>query len=259
MAYTFATLYAEVGNLTPSTAVARDKAFINEAVHRINSERKWSWLESTTTFALVASQRTYVLLGTSPIVQDFDSMISLTMELTASGARVKLPEAPPQLFEQITAHVFTNSQPMLWTIQGGAASSTSGATIQGGQQLLTVSPPPLATAGNGVNLIARYWRSAAGVELSADADIPIIPAQYAGMIIDCACSLAMGRYLLATDAAVFEQKYQARLQSAVQADIAMRRGDNETLAIAAVPQLPNQVPQTQATFDPSRRPYPVAS
>lgn len=255
---TFATLYAEVGNLTPSTGVSRDKQFVNEAYADIASRRRWSWLESTTTVALVAGTKTYVLLGTSPVVVDFDGPISVTLQLTSNAAGKELHYAPPQLFEQMSAHVFTNSQPMIWTIVGGAAASTPGAVVQGGQQQIALSPPPSAVAGSGVNLIVRYWRSTASIEMNADSDVPLLPAQYHRMITMRACSIAMRRYLMAQDAVSFEQDFQEQLQAAIAADVAMRSGDYQTLAIAPRPVLAPQVPQTAATYDPQTRPYPQA-
>src|SRR5258706_8521985 len=110
----FNVLYGEVGNLTPSTGVARDKLFVNLAYQDICRRRRWSWLQSSTTVALVAGTRTYKLLGTTPVVTDFDSPISVTLELTASGARKKLPRMDPQFFEDLFGHVSTNAEPVAW-------------------------------------------------------------------------------------------------------------------------------------------------
>lgn len=253
----FSQIYSEVGNLTPSTGVARDKAFTNEAYHTLNTERRWSWLVSTTSVALVAGQRTYVMLGTSPTVTDFDSPISVTLELTSGGARKKLPRVDAQFFEDLTGHMSTNAEPFVWTIQGGTAATTSAAVVQGGQQSLIVNPP-VASAGHGVNLIIRYWRSAASVEMSADSDIPLLPAQFHHMIIDLACAKAMYRYNMPQDAAGFMQSYQAELAKAMDADQAMWTGDNDTLILMPPVQVASNAPLTSAGYSPQTRPLPQA-
>ncbi len=252
----FSQIYAEVGNLTPSTGVARDKQFVNEAYHSLNSERRWSWLVSTTSVALVAGQRSYVVLGTSPVVTDFDSPISVTLELTASGARRKLPRVDAQFFEDLTGHISTNAEPFVWTIQGGTAATTPSAVVQGGQQAIIVNPP-IATAGHGVNLLIRYWRSASSIEMSADTDVPILPANLHHMIIDLACAKAMTRYNMAADAQMFMQSYQSQLAKAMDADQAMWSGDNDTLVLMPPVQVSNQSPLTAADRNPSTRPLPV--
>jgi len=254
----FSQIYSEVGNLTPSTGVARDKAFSNEAYHQINSERRWSYLVSTTSVALVAGQRGYVVLGTSPVVTDFDQPISVTLELTAGGARRKLPRVDAQFFEDLFGHVSTNAEPVAWTIQGGTAAVTSATVVQGGQQQLIVNPP-VATAGHGVNLIIRYWRSAASVELTADTDVPLLPSQFHHMIIDLACAKAMTRYNQFADAAGFMQAYQSELAKAMDADQAMYSGDNDTLMLMPPITVSNQSPLTAADRNPSTRPLPVGA
>lgn len=252
----FSQIYSEVGNLTPSTGVARDKAFTNEAYHTLNTERRWSWLVSTTSVALVAGQRTYVMLGTSPTVTDFDSPISVTLELTSGGARKKLPRVDAQFFEDLTGHMSTNAEPFVWTIQGGTAATSSAAVVQGGQQSIVVNPP-VASAGHGVNLLVRYWRSAASIEMSADTDVPIIPAQFHHALIDLACAKAMTRYNMAADAQMFMQSYQSQLAKMMDADVAMWSGDNDTLALLPPIQIPSQSPLTASDRNPATRPLPA--
>lgn len=254
----FQALYGEVGNLTPSTGVARDKLFTNLAYQTINQHRRWSWLQSTTTIPLVTGQRVYKMLGTTPTITDFDSPISVTLELTASAARRKLPRVDPQLFEDLTGHVFTNSQPMMWTIQGDTAAATSGTVVQGGQQSIVISPPPANAAGSGVNLIVRYWRSAASIAMTADSDVPIIPVQYENMLITKACQIAMRQYMMPQEAASLQQDYLEQLAAAVDTDQQMYTGDNDTVVLKAVTQTPSQVPVTSAQFNQASRPLPQA-
>lgn len=253
----FSILYAEVGNLTPSTGVARDKLFTNLAYQDVCQRRRWSWLQSSTTIALSTGVRVYKMLGTTPLVTDFDAPISVTLEITASGARRKLPRVDPQLFEDLTGHVSTNAEPMMWTIQGDLAATTSGAVLQGGQQSIVLSPPPVNTAGHGVNIIVRYWRSAATVAMSADADLPLVPVQYERLIITRACAIAMLQYGMAAESAAFERDFQEQLAAAMDMDQSVYNGDNDTVVLKAVTQTPAQVPVTQAQFNPATRPLPA--
>lgn len=253
----FSVIYASVGNLTSSLATNFDKQITNEAYQDILQRRRWSFLASTTSVALVASQRTYKVLGTSPVVTDFDAPISVTLEVTASGARVKLPRVDPQLFEDLTGHSFVNGVPMMWTVQGDTAATTPAAVVQGGQQSIVVAPPPTASAGQGVNLLIRYWRNAASIEMSADTDIPILPTAYHHMIITRACSMALTRNLQRADAAGFEQDFQSQLSAAIDADQSMYAGDNDTVVLKPVIQTPSQAPLTQGDFNRSTRPLPA--
>lgn len=255
---TFVQLYTEVGNLTPSTGVARDKLFMNMAYHHTISCRRWSFIESTGTIALVAGTRGYVTQGTSPSLTDCDGVYDVQLQLTSAAAGVRLPYASPQMFSSLTAHVFTNSQPVCWTTLGGAAATTSATVVSGGQQSLTLSHPPVATAGAGVNLLCRYWRSAASIEMSADTDVPIFPVQYHDMLVSKACSIAMNRYGMPQDAIGHEKDFQERLAAADLADGANRFADFATIEMRTLPQLDNRVGQTPATYNPSAVPYPYA-
>jgi hypothetical protein len=251
----FSVLYGEVGNLTPSTGVARDKFFVNLAYQDICQRRRWSWLAASTTVALVAGTRTYKLLGTTPVVTDFDSPISVTLELTASGARRKLPRMDMQAFDDLLGHVSTNAEPIAWTIQGDLAATTSAAVLQGGQQSLVVGPPPIATAGHGVNIIIRYWRSPATVTMTADTDLPLVPVQYERMIITRACSMAMLAYRL--DNTQFERDFEQQLAAAMDTDMQMYSGDNDTLILQPPIQVPAQSPLLPADRNPASRPLPA--
>lgn len=253
----FSAIVSEVGNLTSSLSSTRDKLFVNEAYHDILSHRRWSFLASTTSVALVAGQRGYVVLGTSPVITDFDGPISVTIEVTAGGWRKKLPRVDPQTFEDWFAHSSTNGDPVVWTIQGGTAATTSATVVQGGQQSIILGPPPVATAGHGVNMLLRYWRSAASIEMSADTDIPIIPTQYHNLIITRACAIAMERNVMLADAAGYQQSYEKQLAAMVDTDQAMYSGDNTTLILMPPIDVPNQAPLTQADYNRSSRPLPA--
>lgn len=255
---TFVQIYTEVGNLTPSTAVARDKQFVNWAYHDILSRRRWSFLETTGSITLVAGTRGYVTQGTTPSLVDCDGVFDVSMLLTAAQSSVRLAYCTPQMHSRIFSHVFTNSQPSTWTTLGGTAAATSGTVVSGGQQQLTLNYPPAAIAGSGVSLTCKFWRSAASIEMSADADVPIIPVQYHNMIITRAVALAMTRYSMFNEAAGHMKDFEEQLQAADIADGASRFADFETLEMRTLPQLDNRVGQTPNTYNPASIPYPVA-
>jgi hypothetical protein len=254
----FSVLYGQVGNLTSSQSVSFDKLVTNEALHDILKRRSWSFLRSTTTVPLVAGQRGYTVLGTTPVVTDFGSPISVTLEQTASQSRKKLPRVDEQLFEDLTGHSYVNGVPIMWSFQGGTANTTSATIVQGGQQQIVLAPPPTAAAGQGVNIIIRYWRSLASCEMTADTDIPILPAQYHGMLVQRACSIALTRNLMPQDAAGFERDFELQLAAAIDADVQLYSGDNDTIVLKAVPQVPAQVPLTPPEYSPQTRPYPAS-
>jgi hypothetical protein len=97
---------------------------------------------------------------------------------------------------------------------GGTAAANAAAIVSGGQQQLTLNYPPKATAGSGVSLTCRYWRSAGSAEMAADTDVPIFPIQYHNLIVSKALAIALNRYGLAQDAVAHERDYQEQLQVA---------------------------------------------
>lgn len=252
----FSVLYAQVGNLTSSQAVSNDKQFTNEAYADIASARRWSWLQASATIALVAGTRAYTILGTTPSATDFGSPISVTLQLTSAAAGVELGRMDSQTFERFCGHSFTNSQPLFWTIQGGTPASSSTTVVSGGQQQIILAPPPSAVAGSGVNLLVRYWRSLSSISMTADSDVPLMPADQHQLIIQRACAIAMERNLQFDLAAGFQRSYETMLARAIDTDQAMYGGDANTVILRPVPMEPNQVPVTQATYNPASRPLP---
>lgn len=255
---TFAQIYAEVGNLTPSTGVARDKLFVNQAYHDILSRRRWSFLESTGSITLVAGTRGYVTQGTTPSLTDCDGVFDVSMVMTTAQASVRLAYVTPQMHSRLFSHVFTNTQPSTWTTLGGAAATSSATVVSGGQQQLTLNYPPAAVAGSGVTLTCKFWRSAASIEMSADADVPIIPVQYHNLITTRALAIAMNRYSLFSDAQGHQRDFEEMLQAADIADGANRFSDFEQIEMRTLPQLDNRVGQTPNTYNPGAVPYPQA-
>jgi hypothetical protein len=224
-----------VANFT-SNVRARAKIWLNAAYHEFLAARRWSFLESTSAAVpLVASQQGYVLLGTSPVVADFAGMIAVEMELTSGLARVKLIEADPQLFSQLSAHSRQNAIPALWSVFGGLPAASAAAVVSGGQQQLVVWPLPLATAGNGVNLFIRYDRSAASIEMTADSDVPIMPAQHHMALVYGANAIGYDSFNQPDLGQVQRGMFQQRLQAALREDDSMRLRDNERLQIVQQP------------------------
>lgn len=255
---TFAQLYSEVGNLTPSTGVARDKLFVNQAYHDILSRRRWSFLEHTGSITLAAGTRGYVTQGTTPALTDCDGVFDVSMLMTTGQGSQRLAYCTPQMHSRLFSHVFTISQPSTWTTLGGTAATTSGTVVPGGQQQLTLNYPPAAIAGSGISLTCRFWRSAASIEMTADGDLPILPVQYHNLIVTRALSIAMGRYGMFAEAAGHMKEFEEMLNAADIADGASRFADFETVEMRTLPQLDNRVGHTPSTYNPAAVPYPSA-
>lgn len=248
-------LTAEVGNITSSTSTARDGGFVNEAAHDLYTSDRWSWLESKMSVTLVAGTRAYKVAGTTPLITDCDGVYDVELVMTTAGAAVRLLYYPPQLFSRAFAHCFTNSQPAGWTILGGTGATTSATVVQGGQQELVLSHPPTAVAAQGVALTVYYWRSAAGIEMTATTDVPLAPTQLHRLIVTRACAIAMERNLMFQEAAGYQRAYQEGLARAMETDKANRFSDFEQVEIRPVPVSDPRAPSSAS----QQRPYPVAS
>lgn len=255
---TYVQLYQEVAANFSTTVTTRAKAWVNFAYHEFLTNRRWSFLETTSAaVALVASQQAYVLTGSAPVVSDYAGMISVTVELTASGARHKLWEADAQTFEAFSAHSRVIGVPAFFSVQGGTADANSAAVLAGGRTNLVVWPIPVATAGNGVNLFIRHDRSAAGIELSADSDIPIMPVQHHAALVEGATAWGMRSYNQTQEAAYWQGLFDQRIAKAVREDMAYRNRDSQRVAVVQQPWLYPIQGQTPATFDPTNDPLPV--
>lgn len=252
----FSEIWGEVANNFPTSAQTRVKTAVNAAYHEIMSARQWSWREvSTVAVALVAGTARYALTGTSPVVTDFDGMISVNLELTLNQAKRELWEIGPQEFDQVFGHVYSNSQPAVWCVQGGAAATTSGTMVAGGQTVLAISPPPLATAGNGVNLFLRYFRSVASVELVANGDIPIMPVSMHYALVlggNAYMAEALGN---PNKAQQWRQLFEKRLSEAMRNDEGLRLRNPRLLVPKQDVSIYPITGQTPQTYDPSTRPY----
>lgn len=251
----FSTIYGEVGANFSTTDLVRVKTWCNLAYHEILSARSWSFTESQpAVVALVAGTATFTLAGTSPVVPDFNGLIDVMLELTAGGARVPLWELDTQDFDAITAHATTNADPTMYCVQGGIPATTSATIVAGGQQQLKISPPPIATAGHGQNLIIKYYRNVGSVELVADTDIPILPVSQHELIIMGANYFGMMSRNQTYEANSWRAMFEGRLARAMQDDDKMRNRDARHLMRRPMIATPNQAPLSPPVYNPAARP-----
>lgn len=232
----FQAIYQEVESSFGTTVETRAKVWVNMAYQEWLVRRKWSFLETTSAaVALVAGTQTYVLLGTSPVVTDYNGMISVELELTASGARVPLREMDPQTYVTCTSHSRVNGVPAFWAVVGGTAQSSAANVLAGGNQALSLWPIPVATAGNGVNVFLRYDRSVASMEMSATTDIPIIPVQYHGALVHGANAIGYETFGQPELAQQQRQKFLTRMEAAARDDESNRMRDMQRVQLVQQP------------------------
>lgn len=253
----FSTIYGEVAANFPTANVNRCKQAVNSAYHEFMSAREWSFRESSmAAIPLVAGTATFTLLGTTPVVTDFDGMIDVVIERTTGGDRDALIELLQGDFDRVFGKCTTNGDPVAYCIRGGAPNSTSATIVQGGQQQLAISPPPIATAGHGQNLILRYFRSVGSMELSGDNDVPLIPTQYQEALI-----LGGNAYMAASVGANLQKAqnwrtlFKERVQEASAADMGQRGKDRQLMVFAPGAMVYPITGQSPATWSPETRPY----
>jgi hypothetical protein len=254
--------YAAIYNMTKGNfddnMLPNVKVWVNWAQHEILSVRGWSWrLATTNAVALVASQQAYQLTGTSPVAQDFGGLVDVQLELTASGSRKSLVAADMQVFDDLSAHSRVAGTPSVYTVTGGAPTTTSATTQSGGNQQLLVWPIPVATAGNGVNLFLRYWRNLDSVEMSADSDKPIIPVRHHAIIVEYAVAYGYSMLGLTQQAQGFLQLANQRLERMIMEDEQVYPPrDNKRLEYARPPTLQEQghVTNPRLTLPVSQQP-----
>lgn len=217
----------EVGQSMTSDDPARVKIWVNAAYDEILARDDWSFLEvSSAAVALVASQQAYELIGASPVVPDFGGIIDVRLEVTSGGVKVPMENMEVRDFDRWSDRAPGNLVPVMYTIVGGAPPSAGSANIlSGAKQDLLVWPRPLATAGNGVNLFLRYFRSTSSVQMAADSDVPIIPVQHHYAIVELAKSIALADDDQVQQSQQFRQMAEARIAAMQIEDSRMRTGD----------------------------------
>lgn len=238
----YAAIYNMVGGNFDANQLPNVKVWCNWAQHEIVSVRGWSWrLATTNAVSLVASQQAYQLTGTSPVATDFGGLVDVQLELTASGARKTLVACDAQVFDDLSAHSRVAGTPSVYTVTGGVPQTTSATIQSAGNQQLLVWPIPVATAGNGVNLFLRYWRSLGSTEMTADSDVPIIPIPHHAIIVEYATAYGYAMLGLAQQAQGFLQLANQRLERMVMEDEQVYPPrDNKRLEYASPPSLQEQ-------------------
>lgn len=253
MANTLSTMSTEVqaiGPFSTSTASAgRITLWINQAMHWFLAGREWSFLEARATVASINGTADYVLLGTSPIVTDFGSMISVTHNTINAGPSLpKLRELDQQTFDDWFGAAAGNSGiPVFYTIRGGTAQTPSSSVLAGGFQNLSVYPAP----GYVGSFRIAYIRSVASCELVNSSDICIVPIQWQSAIIARAAGFGLaskGQILQAQSLNTYAEEIRA---NAISEDARARLSD---IPADIRPQLaPQQL--AQGVANPALSPY----
>ena len=252
----FSVLWGEVGSNFTTASQARCKLAVNAAYQEWMAAMQWSYREATVAAVpLVAGTAKYTLLGTTPVVQDFDGLISVGLEMNTAGTVEVLTELLQPDFDRICGRSKTNSEPLFYCVRGGTPASTSGTIVSGGQQQLHIAPPPIATADHGQALQISYFRSVGSLDMVADADVPILPAQYHYALI-VGGNAYMAEWMKNVQAAgQYRQLFQQRIQEAMVADQGLRGRDANLMVRKTGPQVYGITGQTEPTFDPATRRY----
>lgn len=215
-------LYGEVANQFDTNSTSRVKLWVNAAIHDIMARRGWSWAEAKpAAVALVAGQENYVVAGSgSSVLTDFGGVIDVALTLTSGGIRVPMIGCAASTFDIYSGPSRVNGSPRFYTLSGGAPDTTSAAVRAGGKQELLVWPTPTANSGEGTHLLVRHYRSTASVELTADADIPILPAEdhYAIILGAIVNGYGANGEQSSADARAAREAYELRIQAMIEKD-----------------------------------------
>lgn len=256
----WSSLWGEIAADFPTANQGRAQLAAIAAYHEFMHFRQWSFREITiASIALSVGVAKYTLLGTTPVLTDFDGLIDVGLEMNTGGEVRPLPEMPQSDFDRVFGHSKTNSEPVVYCVRGGAPAANAAAMLQGGQQQLQLAPPPINTADHGQALQISYFRSVASAEPSANTDIPLIPAQFHYALI------VGGKAYLAESignmqrAAMFRQMFQQRMTEAAASDSGLRLRDRQLLTFQSGASIYPITGQTPQTFDPGTRPYDLRS
>lgn len=252
MATQFSTLYGQVNlNFDTTTAASGNtKIWTNWGQHWFLTARRWSELETIVTVASVSGQADYVVIGTSPIVTDFDGMIDVRHNLANAGTTfAKLRYLQQQDFDDYFAVAgATPGIPVFYTLRGGAPQTTSATILSGGNQALSVWPVPNYIGSFRVS----YFRSVASCEMTADTDVSIVPVQYQQAIVHKATAIGLAIKGQMIPSNVHEQLANEILQKAIAADSMQRTGD---MSAENRPQIADRLPPSTALASPALSPY----
>lgn len=252
----FSVLWGEVGSNFTTATQARCKLAVNAAYQEWMAAMQWSYREATvSSVALTAGVAKYTLLGTAPVVQDFDGLISVGLEMNTGGTVEALTELLQPHFDRVCGRSKTNSEPLFYTVRGGVPASTSGTIVSGGQQQIQLAPPPVAVADKGQALQIAYFRSVGSLDMVADADVPLLPAQYHYALIVGGNAYMAEWMKNVQSAGQYRQLFQQRIQEAMVADQGLRGRDANLFVPKSGPQIYGITGQTEPTFDPATRRY----
>lgn len=252
----FSVLWGEVGSNFTTASQSRCKLAVNAAYQEWMAAMQWSYREATVvSVPLVAGTAKYNLLGPSPVVTDFDGLISVGLEMNTGGTVEPMAEFLQPDFDRFCGRSKGNSQPLFYCVRGGAPQTTSGTITSGGIQQLHIAPPPLAVADAGQALQIAYFRSVGSLDMVADADVPLIPAQYHYALIVGGNAYMAEWMKNVQSAGQYRQLFQQRIQEAMIADQGLRGRDRVLLVPKSGPQVYGITGQTEPTFDPATRRY----
>jgi hypothetical protein len=140
-------------------------------------------------------------------------------------------------------------------VRGALPAASSSAVVSGGQTALAVAPIPLATAAHGQQLIIRYFRHVGSIELTADADVPIMPGAYHYALVVGANAYMHEAIGNVQKAAQFRALFKERIAVAMSEDMGMRLRDQQLMQFVQGADIYPITGQSPATFDPQTRPY----
>lgn len=236
---------------TTTASSGRLALWINQAQHWFLSKRRWSFLEVRAIVASISGTATYVLTGTSPVVTDFDQLISISHNQANAGTTfLKLRYLDQQTFDDIIgAAGATPGIPVFYTLRGGTAQTTGATILSAGNQAVDLWPVPNYVGSLRIN----YFRSVASCEMAITTDVPIVPVPYHQAIIMRAAGQGLASKGALSQAQSMNQYAEELAQQAIAADSVARRGDEPP---EDQPVMPGAIPPSpQAGANPANSPY----
>lgn len=223
MTYTNLGLTTEVGNQFDSQASTRVQDWVNDAITDIFAMRDWSFAETLAIVASVSGQQDYIVAGTSAVIPDFQSIITVKHN-TAAGSVFfpKLAYLKQNDFDEMYGvSGVAAGVPAAYTLRGSTAAANAAAVAAGGTQVMSVYPVPNYVGSFRI----AYFRNFGSIPMSATTDVPALPAQFRTAIVQLAISIGKARtdQYIASNVAL--QLAMQSLQSLERADVAARGGD----------------------------------
>lgn len=224
---TFQTIYGQIFNQFDSQSLTNAKLWANQGAHEFYDVRKFAWRETRNTFATVSGQQDYVLAGATPIVPDFDGLISVRHNTAnASTFKPKMKEMFQDDFDDWFGICgATPGVPAVVTLRGATGATTSGGVHSNGEQVLSFFPV--------MNYIGScdlaFYRAAGSIEMTADGDVPLAPVQYHRAIIALGIAIGLRAEDQMIQASTFQQEADEIIARAVAADVALRAAEDSKM------------------------------